>query len=298
MINALKKCFICESNKFNQHTKEYLRCINCGHEIFYGQETQNFIINEYLSSETVNKKNKLDIFKSRILSRFDRNIVRNTLFDIGSGSGRFLHQNRSRYKNTVGMEITSEAIKFSQKVLNLKIIESIDDAPKKIDVVTAWQSLEHIPTKILLKILNQLSLKINDQGLFIISVPNSGSFQYQWFKSDYAFFDTPNHLHQFTLQSLVKLMSRFEFEQLETVFSAPYNFFGYTQSIMNFFIKPHNYLYYRLKRRSQIGVLRLDIYCLLLLPFASFLGIFFSLFDLIYKKKQGVLTICFQKIAR
>ena len=289
------KCFVCSCPEYDSATDEYRRCTNCGHETLLATDRQGFIINDVLSNEYTRRITSLDRFKSRVLSQFDADLNRQLLLDIGSASGKFLYHNGSRYANSIGIEISPESLKYSRQTLDLNIVENIDDVPDGIAMVTAWHSLEHIPANELIVLLDTLSHKIISGGRLVASVPNGASRQYRWFGTSYAFFDVPNHLHQFTPTSLECLLHRFGFHTVQTVSSWPYNKFGYIQGLLNMMTKTHNYLYYRLKRRSLQPSWCHDVSNGFLLIIAAPLGWLLGLFDTVDLKHQGVITTCFEK---
>jgi len=256
---------------------------------------QGFIVNDALSEQAARRTTGLDRFKARTLSFFDSGIARRQLLDIGSASGKFLYHNAGRYSRATGIEIAPESLKFSRQVLGLEVVEDIRDVPEGISIATAWHSLEHFPEQGLLALLDGLSRKMAAGGRLIVSVPNAASWQYRWFGRAYAYYDVPTHLHQFTPDSLARLMRRFGFHQVATVRSWPYNVFGYTQGLLNVLTHTHNYLYYRLKRRSRKPSLLLDAVNGLLMIVAVPAGWLFGLFDASDQKRQGVITTCFQK---
>lgn len=295
MTKAELHCFICDGIEFDNRTKEYRRCRSCGHEVLLATQAQGFIINDTLSEKEVRRITALDRFKARVLEKFDKLTDRKQLLDIGSASGKFLYHNAARYTHAVGMEITPESLVFSREVLGLEIVEDMRSVPDEISVTTAWHSLEHIPANQLLELLDSLSGKLVDGGRLVISVPNGDSWQYRWFGTAYAFFDVPNHLHQFTPVSLERLMHRFGFYHVDTVSSWPYNTFGTVQSLLNVMTNTHNYLYYRLKRHSCKPSLQLDIVNGLLMPIVVPVGWLFGLVESVNLKYQGVITSCFEK---
>jgi 2-polyprenyl-3-methyl-5-hydroxy-6-metoxy-1,4-benzoquinol methylase len=291
----VESCFICGGNNFENRSFDYRSCLGCGHEVLVTTKDQGFIINDNLSEKEVRRMNGLDHFKARTLSYFGASLKKNLLLDIGSASGKFLLHNASEYKRVIGIEITPESLGFSRQVLGLNIIEDIQDVSEEVSIATAWHSLEHIPEPQLLALLDGLSRKMLPGGRLVVSVPNGLSFQYRWFGKAYAYYDVPNHLHQFTPNSLEQLMQRFGFQKLETMNSWPYNTFGYTQSLLNIVTNTHNYLYYRLKRRSKQPSVILDIVNgLLLLVFVPTAWIL-SLVDAKNLNHQGVITACFEK---
>ena len=290
-----ERCFVCGGTVFKNRTTDYRSCLNCGHEVLVSTKEQGFIINDDLSEKKVRRMTGLDRFKARTLSYFDGSLKREQLLDIGSASGKFLLHNACRYKRATGIEITPESLTFSRQVLGLDIVEDIQNVPVEISAATAWHSLEHIPEQHLLTLLENLSGKMSSGGRFVVSVPNGASWQYRWFGRAYAYYDVPNHLHQFTPESLEQLMRRFGFKHVETVNSWTYNTFGYTQSLLNILTKTHNYLYYRLKRRSRKPSIVLDIVNGLLLVICVPAGWLFGLADAMSLNHQGVITACFEK---
>ncbi len=295
MSTLKESCFVCGGSYFEKYTDEYRRCTGCGHEILVETQLQGFILNDPLTAKDAKRVTALDRFKTKILRRYDSSSGKGQLLDIGSASGKFLFLNASSYQRAFGIEITPEALSFSRNVLHLDIKSHILEVPSKTTIATAWHSLEHIPQEALLEILRVLSLNMVEGGRLIVSVPNGSSRQYRWFGKSYTYFDVPNHLHQFTVTSLQMLMRRFGFLPIEMINSFPYNSFGYTQSLLNIFTSTHNYLYYRLKRRSRKPSLQLDILHLLLLPILVPAGWILGLMDGINLKSQGVITLCFEK---
>ncbi len=294
-MSRVEECFICGSDSIRQSTVDYFRCNNCGHEILFAKAKQGFIINDHLCKNEVARVTGLDRFKSKILSRFDAPIQKKLLLDIGSASGRFIYQNGFRYQHSVGLEITPESLKFSREILNLRIVKSIFEINGEINVATAWHSLEHVPKQELLELLGELAAKLKVGGRVIVSVPNSASRQYRWFKCAFAYYDVPNHLHQFTPLSLELLMGKFGLKHIADINSWNYNVFGYVQGLLNLASNTHNYLYYRVKRRSIKPSFFQDIFNGLLLVLFVPLGWLLSIVDALNLKKQGVMTVCFEK---
>lgn len=287
-------CFICKT-PFVQVAGDYMRCSNCGHEILIETSKQGYIVNDYLNLEDVDRLTSLDKFKSKMLSRFAKRLPRGRLVDIGSASGKFLYHNRACWKEAIGLEVTPVSLIFSREKLGLKVVENVEEIEGSIDMVTAWHSLEHIPSAELLNILGRIIGQMPKGARMIVSVPNASSRQYAWFGKFYAYYDTPNHLHQFTVCSMRLLMERYGMREIESVVSWDYNTFGWTQGLLNVITRTHNYLYYRLKRRSRKASLMLDIVNGTLLLGCVPLGWLLGLTDMFSHNRQGVMTICFEK---
>ncbi len=288
-------CFVCGSNEFDALTAEYRRCRECGHELLNAAMTQGYMVNDPLEPGDAKKVGMLDRFKNNVLRHFCEKINRACLVDVGSSSGKFLLQNADAFEKAIGIEVTPKAIKFSRDVLGLEVYESIRDVNVNISVVTFWHSLEHIPADDMLDMLEGISSQMSLGGKVIVSVPNNNSIQYRLFRTAYAFFDVPHHIHQFSPYSLDCLLKRFGFSKVSGVLSWPYNIFGYIQSILNFLTGTHNYLYYRLKRQSIKPNPWKDIANTLLLFVVVPAGFALTLLDAIFPNQQGVLTLCYER---
>lgn len=290
-------CFICGGERFDHFTPQYRRCGTCGHEMLTAHQAQSYMLNDTLSPAGLERASFLDRFQSAVLDRFIRGRKRRRLVDIGSGSGKFLSHNGQKFERSHGVEITPEAVNFARKKRGLHIVTDIADVPGEIDVATAWHSLEHFPVTALVPLLQHLRARIARGGCVIVSVPNAASFQYRFFRTHYAFFDVPAHLHQFTPGSLVQLFAAHGFQRTAAVASWPYNVFGYIQGLLNLVIPGHNHLYYRLKRGRPYASVSRDAASIALLPLAAPIGALLAVVDAFCPSRQAVLTYCFEKRA-
>lgn len=272
---------------------DYLRCTSCGHEVLAAPHGQTYIVNDPLDITDAHRETGLDRFKNGILRRWMRG--GNVLVDFGSASGKFLYQNRSLFRALIGIEVTSSAVAFSQEQLGLDIRSNIEDLPINIDVVTCWHSLEHVPADQLCHVVSGIAGRLSDRGRVIVSVPNASSFQYQLLGSDFAFYDVPNHHHQFSLRSLDKVMEGAGLRRVQVAFSGIYNLFGWVQGALNVLGGGHNHLYYRIKRRTTVGKSLRTVVHMFLLPLATIPALLLVLGDMAFFERQGVITACYER---
>ena len=295
MKTELDECFICFGRIQPSDNEHYSECQECGHNQLVATDKTGIVINETLDMRSMHKSSGLDRFKNKVLRRFMTHNNKNTLLDIGSGSGKFLAQSKNKFDRVYGIEVSQASAEFAQKELGLEIHSSIETIEDELTVATAWHSFEHIPPTALGEILSKLHRQSSDDFRFIISVPNANSWQYKLFQKQYAFYDIPNHLHQFTYRSLTKLMQNYGFLPYREVYSFPYNSFGFLQGLINKVTCSHNLLYYKLKRNqgsmSKLQFLTHIFLAMLLSPVAILL----VLIEIFIPKKQGVLSICFKK---
>ncbi len=291
---SVETCFICAGSVRAGRTREYLRCANCGHEVLAFTQDQRYMLNDPPTLDDTQRVTGLDRFKRQVLAEVSLGKC-GILVDVGSATGRFLFQNADLYQEGWGIEVTPEALEFSRSALGLRVVTSASELPPSVSIASAWHSLEHIPREALEATLAALAMRMPSGSRFIVSVPNAESRQYQWYGARYAYFDVPNHLHQFTHRSLDFLLSRYGFHRISNIPSAQYNIFGHTQSFLNLLTFSHNYVYYRVKRRAGRRSIWLDIANAVFLPVALPTGWALTVLDSLKPQYQGVITACFEK---
>jgi len=279
----------------------YRCCQVCGHEMLASGQTQTYIVNDVLSlpepaatDYLVASQSVLAVMVSRS-SRF--------LVDIGAASGRFLHHNRRIYERILGIEITPECAAFARDQLGIPIEPVLPRDIPPPSVVTMWHTLEHMPADSIDAMLTILSdISDNDTSL-LVAVPNARSLQYRIFGKRYAYYDVPNHLHQFTSQSLDILMNRYGFERERSFAFADYIIFGYVQSLLNLFNAVHNYQYFRMKRGftfdlSDRELMRLDRFNVALVPVVLPIGFVLAAVDWCSRPRRAVVTESYRRKRR
>ena len=287
-------CFICGGTTFEHVTRDYRRCGTCGHETLATSDGQTFMLNDTMRAADLERRSSLDRFQAAVLDRFSAGRPRGRWLDIGSASGKFLRHNHGKFASAGGLEITPAAVTFS-RALGLDVATSIDDVPAPTDFATAWHSLEHFPSPALGALLLALRATMPAGARVIVSVPNGASWQYHVYRRRFAFFDVPNHLQQFTPDSLARLFAAQGFRQIASVTSWPYNAFGHVQALLNLAVPEPNYLYYRLKRGRRARSWLSPALSAVLLPLALPAGVVLGALDAVFPARQGVLTWCFER---
>jgi len=290
-------CFICGGPLLDAGI-DYRRCAACGHERLRREAGTGIVINDALDETKLKRADGL--VRAQVALATGLASSQGPLVDIGCGSGRFLFHAAGRFPNRLGIEVSPESAAFGRNVFGLDVRDELPADLPEPAVVTFWHSIEHIPPAAIRDILDGLHRAAGTETRIVISVPNAASMQHRWFARGYAYYDVPAHLHQFTPRSLDRLMQDHGFERAGRKTMANYIGFGWVQGLINLFVVPPNYLYYRLKRGWDFGLSPrrrrlLDLLSLLLvapvLPVAALLtAIEFALPD-----RQGVLTAWYRK---
>lgn len=135
------------------------------------------------------------------------------ILDVGCGNGSFLLQMKNLGWRTYGVELNPSVATYSQKSLGVNIVgatllEAGFDR-SFFDVVTFWDSLEHLPNPV--EVLREVGRILSPTGLLIISAPNFGCllrkiFQERWFNVA-----APLHYYHYTRASLNALLEKVGF---------------------------------------------------------------------------------------
>src|SRR3989344_3566741 len=105
------------------------------------------------------------------------------LLDVGCSSGGFLAAVRPYVKEAAGNEPNRADAAFVQKKLGIRVVtDPIESAPfpaHSFDIVTAWQTLEHISDP--LPFLRAIRRVLKPRGTLIVEVPNLNDWLLTYF---------------------------------------------------------------------------------------------------------------------
>lgn len=155
-------------------------------------------------------------------------LVKNkTVLDVASGSGYGTKMIAQAARKVYGVDISQEAIKYSQKYYSAANIEYlVGDGSKlpledgKVDVVTSFETIEHIADY--KTFLSETKRVLKPEGLLVVSTPN-----------DLEFIPGNHfHLHQFTEQELKQLLRKY-YKYVEPYYQTTwvFNFIGNGNSL-------------------------------------------------------------------
>lgn len=159
------------------------------------------------------RKNQYRNIYKEILSRKKTGAI----FDVGAGTGIFLTKFQDLDWKVKGVELSSDAVKFAQKVYKISSKQGDFDKlvllREKFDVITFNSSLEHLydPKKALKKAHKMLKRR----GLIVVTVPNIESLGQLIFKKRWLPLHPPKHLYHFSDKILTKMLKNAGFGNIK-----------------------------------------------------------------------------------
>lgn len=140
-----------------------------------------------------------------------------SILDVGAGTGDFLVEAKKKGWKTFGVEPNASAVdRAKQKGI---VLESDLDSfvNSKMDVVTLWHVLEHIPN--LEETIEKLSNIVKPGGTLIVAVPNYKSYDAKYYGKFWAAYDVPRHIWHFSRTAIKKMFNRnFTLEEVKPLY--------------------------------------------------------------------------------
>jgi 2-polyprenyl-3-methyl-5-hydroxy-6-metoxy-1,4-benzoquinol methylase len=153
-----------------------------------------------------------------------------SVLDYGCGTGDFIRFLSDNGLEVFGAEPDPDARQIASEK-NPGAVFSTDeilDKDFRVDVITLWHVLEHIPDFI--EVLKKLSAKLKPDGVLIIAVPNFQSFDAEHYKEFWAAYDVPRHLTHFSRIGIDNVYQQIGFQK---VMEFPMPFDSYYVSLLS-----------------------------------------------------------------
>jgi len=216
-------CPLCQSDNRVPHLKctDYLvtgeefdlyKCKSCGfiftdkypeeHEIGRYYESSDYISHDDNARGLINRIYLLA--RSLMLGRKRKAIMKITgrktgrLLDIGCGTGYFPGMMKDHGWEVTGVEPNIKARDYARTSFGIEVIdpEQISTLPSaSYDCITLWHTLEHFHDP--QSYAREIDRLLSPDGICLIAIPNSSSYDAQYFGKFWAAWDVPRHLWHF-----------------------------------------------------------------------------------------------------
>jgi SAM-dependent methyltransferase len=173
-----------------------------------GEITRYYESDSYISHSDTSEgfTNKLYRSARKVMLGIKKNLVSDitrlktgSILDIGSGTGYFAATMKKAGWLVKGIEINEKAREFSRSRFGLEAIppdKIISLEQDSFDCITLWHVLEHFhdPSKY----ISEINRLLRPDGICIIALPNSNSFDAEYYNHFWAAWDVPRHLWHFS----------------------------------------------------------------------------------------------------
>lgn len=136
------------------------------------------------------------------------------LLDFGCGGGSFLARMFQQGWNVTGLDVSNRAVRRIRAELGLQVLRGTlphaDLRPASFDVITMWQSLEHVHAP--LETVREAFRLLVPGGKLVVAVPNIDSLPFCWFRREWIGLDLPRHLTHFSPWTLTLMLQRAGFQ--------------------------------------------------------------------------------------
>lgn len=227
----LTECPICGKSEINDYVKAYnfnmSFCNNCK-LIFCNPYPNDLQLNTYYNSKMKSFENeffrnsfdnRVNLFKPRValITKYKK---KGKILDIGSAIGIFieaLNQSETNFDVTC-CDMSQEACqelksKYPQyEVINDNFLNISSE--NKYDVISMWDTLEHIVDQNLL--LKKIHNLLKDDGIFIFSTPNTNSFEWNIAREKHVQILPPGHLNLMNEMNISILLENNSIQIIDT----------------------------------------------------------------------------------
>lgn len=234
-MTEINECPLCNSQNFSpflqclDHTVSaekfhLIRCNACGfvltsprpadQDLGTYYKSEKYISHSGTKKGVVNKlyhtvRNLSLIKKHRILKKYTPG---NSVLDYGCGTGEFLAYCQKQGMQISGYEPDAGAREKAALITGAQIKdpEAYYVLPEKVDAITMWHVLEHVPN--FLDVLEMHKQNIVKEGAIVVAVPNHSSYDARKYKEHWAAFDVPRHLWHFTQNDMTRIAAKLHLE--------------------------------------------------------------------------------------
>lgn len=216
-------CYLCNSENYfkrsgsvrDDSSIDVLECVDCGlvylsslghikegHYEESGMHSEEIKIEKWLEECKEDDNRRYQFVKNKINNK--------VILDFGCGAGGFIEIVNQRNNIAKGIELEI-ALQSSFKKRGIMVFPNILEAQKeglKYDLITAFHVVEHLQHPI--KVIQELSNLLKDQGEIIIEVPNSDDALFTLYENndfqDFSYWS--QHLFLFNKKTITELIKQ------------------------------------------------------------------------------------------
>lgn len=211
----------------SQEDFQIMKCESCGFLLTSPRPADSEIGKYYESEDYISHSNTKKSLFSRAYQLVRNKAVRDkrkwveqyakkgSILDMGCGTGHFLNECAQNGWTISGVEVSEVARANAKTEHGIEPFSSLEeiDAGTKVDAITLWHVLEHLPDpESYLEKFNDL---LNDNGVLLIAVPNHESFDAKHYGVHWAAWDVPIHFWHFSKSSMTRLVEQSGFKLAE-----------------------------------------------------------------------------------
>jgi 2-polyprenyl-3-methyl-5-hydroxy-6-metoxy-1,4-benzoquinol methylase len=241
MQEVLTQCPVCSGSDFSTFLegKDYFlsnesfviqSCKECGFKFTNPRPDSNSIISYYDSEKYISHNAKNGGLTTTIYRLARYFSIRNKyaiikshspgkrILDIGCGTAELLNYCQKKRMEVHGVEPNEKAREFAKTKYSLNIVGNLNELKEKgekFDCICLWHVLEHLPS--LTQSLEDISCLLQIEGIIIIAVPNSESWDAKHYKKFWAAYDLPRHLYHFSEKSIIRLLKNHALGIIKTI---------------------------------------------------------------------------------
>lgn len=211
----------CKDHSLTQETFSLYTCNHCGLSITFPQPEEENLQKYYDFKEYISHNQRSTSLLDRIYYRVRKytirrkikliqslnNLKKQTILDVGCGTGSFLESCQQINWDCSGIESSDTARAEVEKIPNIKLYKKINEVKGvNFSIITLWHVLEHLTEP--MQRINDLSKLLDKEGHLIIALPNLNSYDARKYKSFWAGYDVPRHLWHFSKPNIERLLAQ------------------------------------------------------------------------------------------
>lgn len=234
LSNEIISCNFCGSSSSTLYDQiqewKIVKCNNCGFHYTNPRPTLEslpyYYSEEYFKDERHRAKFynedgslKADVanYTNRIMDAESHVNKRGSILEVGAARGGYLHVMKQRGWEVAGVEISQDACNQAKLMYGLDLFCGVMvqyQAQQKYDVVSMYQTLEHVPDP--KEVIQKSYELLKPGGNIVIEVPNRNCFEMKYSAERRRLsYDLPRHLNHFTPDFLAKELEKANFEVID-----------------------------------------------------------------------------------